>query len=196
MKASVFRRMSAYFIDLLIISIIVSIITAGMSTTKQEEILEKQEEIIYKYEKSEITITEYNKEIGVLSYDLQKANIVPSIITLTLSIAYFIVFQFLNKGQTIGKKFLRIKIQEKGKDPSLKSIIIRTIIVNGIFGTFIAIILVYILNRNNFYNIYSIVSSIESIFIIVSALFILYRKDKLGLHDIIAHTEVIDERGI
>lgn len=196
MKASIFRRMSAYVVDLLIISMIVSIITAGMSTTKQEEILEKQEEIIHKYEKSEITIIEYNKEIGLLSYDLQKANIVPSIITLTLSIAYFIVFQFLNKGQTIGKKFLRIKVQEKGKDPSLKSIIIRTIIVNGILGTLIAIILVYILNRNSFYNIYSIVSSVESIFVIVSALFILYRKDKLGLHDIIAHTEVIDERGI
>ena len=29
----------------------------------------------------------------------------------------------------------------------------------------------------------------------ITALFILYRKDKLGLHDIIAHTEVIDERG-
>ena len=86
-------------------------------------------------------------------------------------------------------------MQEKGKAPSLKSIILRTIIIDSIFSGFCAIVLVYLLNRNNYYQVYSVISWIEMIFVFVSAGFILYRKDKLGLHDIIAHTEVIDERG-
>ena len=195
MKASFFKRLAAYFIDMLFISMIVSVITTGTSTTKQEKILEKQYEIIEKYSNEEITTNEYNKEIGLLSYDLQKANIVPSTIMLVLSIAYFIVFQYLNKGQTLGKKLLGLRIQEKRKPPRLKSIIIRTIVINNILSMFLGIILVYILNRNNYYSVYSIISTIESVFIFIIAMLILYRKDKLGLHDIIAHTEVIDERG-
>lgn len=195
MKASFFKRLAAYFIDILFISMIVSIITTGMSTTKQEKILEKQYEIIEKYGEEEITINEYNKEMGLISYDLQKANVIPSTITLVLSIAYFIIFQYLNKGQTLGKKLLGLRVQEKDKAPRLKSIIIRTIITNNILSMFLGIVLVYILNRNNYYSVYGIISTIESAFIFITAMFILYRKDKLGLHDIIAHTEVIDERG-
>jgi len=195
MKASFFKRIAAYFIDVMFITIIVSIVSSGISTSKQEEILKQQNEIMNNYMAQEITIEQYINEIGKVSYDLQKANVIPSTITLVLSIAYFVVFQYLNKGQTLGKKMLGLKVQEKGKEPSLKSIIIRTFIVDSIFSTLFAITLVYILNKNNYYNVYSIISSIESIFIFITAMFILYRKDKLGLHDILAHTEVIDERG-
>ena len=195
MKASFFKRLASYFIDMLFISMIVSVITTGISTTKQEKILEKQYEIIEKYGKEEITIKEYNKEIGLISYDLQKANIIPSTITLVLSIAYFIVFQYLNKGQTLGKKLLGLRVQEKRKPPKLKSIIVRTIITNNILSMFLGIVLVYTLNRNNYYSVYGVISTVESLFIFITAMFILYKKDKLGLHDIIAHTEVIDERG-
>ena len=66
--------------------------------------------------------------------------------------------------------------------------------INSIFSGTLGIILLYILNKDNYYMGYSLISSIEMLFIFISALFILYRKDKLGLHDIIAKTEVIEEK--
>ena len=106
----------------------------------------------------------------------------------------FIVFQYLNKGQTLGKKLLKIKVKEKGENPSLKSIIIRTVMINNIFSGLLYIILLYILNKKTYYLGYSIVYVIETLFIITSIMFVLYRKDKQGLHDMIAKTEVIEER--
>ena len=73
--------------------------------------------------------------------------------------------------------------------------IIRSVLIDSIFSGIIGIIFIFVLNQNTYYLGYSIVQMIETMFIFVSALFVLYRKDKLGLHDIIAHTEVLEERG-
>ena len=44
-------------------------------------------------------------------------------------------------------------------------------------------------------NIYGILTAVQSIFIVITMLFILYRKDKRGLHDIMSGTYVVVERG-
>ena len=58
MKASFFKRLAAYFIDIMFITIIASIVSSGISTSKYEEILEKEYEVIEKYMAQEITIDE------------------------------------------------------------------------------------------------------------------------------------------
>jgi len=195
MKASFFKRLAAYFIDIMIVTIIASIVSAGFSSTRYEKAYEEYEELMTKYTAQEITVEEYTDQIGQVIYEIQDSSVVVSIITVLSSIAYFIVFQYLNKGQTLGKKMLRLRVQENGKDPSIKAMIIRTLIVDSILSGILGIALLYILNKNNYYFGYSMVAMIEMMFVFVSVLFILYRKDKNGLHDIMAHTEVIDERG-
>lgn len=194
MKASFFKRVAAYFIDAMIVSIIASIISMGFSSSEYNKSVEECELLTEKYVAQEITSDEYLEEYGKLIYDMQKSSVVVSIVTISATIAYFIVFQYLNKGQTIGKKLLKLKVKENGNNPSLRAIIIRTVMVNNIFSGTLGIILLYILNKDNYYMGYSLISSIEMLFIFISALFILYRKDKLGLHDIIAKTEVIEEK--
>ena len=66
---------------------------------------------------------------------MQKSSVIVLTASLVVTIAYFVVFQYLNKGQTLGKKLLKIKVKEKGENPSLKSIIIRTVMINNIFST-------------------------------------------------------------
>ena len=141
---------------------------------------------------NEISQEEYLEESIPLIYQIQKSGIVVNGMLLTLNIGYFVVFQYLNKGQTIGKKLMKIKVTEKGKDPSLKAMILRTFVTNSIFSGLFCILLLFILNKDTYYYGYYIVSMIEMIFVFVSALFILYRKDKLGLNDLIAKTEVND----
>ena len=195
MNASFFKRLFAFFIDYVIVSIIVSIITMGFTNTKYQESYQEYEDLLNRYISQEITMEEYMNSSPRIYYDLQQSSVVISIVTVVLSIAYYIVFQYMTNGQTIGKKLLGLKVVENNRDPSLKAIILRTIIIQGIISGTLNIVLLYILNQNSYFYVTEIISLLEMAFIFVSALFILYRKDKLGLHDIIAHTEVIDKRG-
>lgn len=195
MKASFFKRLGAYLLDAIFLTIIVTIITSGMTSKEYSDAYNEYLELNEKYMAQEITIGEYLDGISPLMYTINKSSVLVTGINVGLSIAYFIVFQYLNKGQTLGKKLFKIKVVENGKDPSLKSMIIRSILIDSIFSGLIGIIFIYVLKQNTYYLGYSIVQMIETMFIFVSALFVLYRKDKLGLHDIIAHTEVLEERG-
>lgn len=195
MKASFFKRLGAYLLDAIFLTIIVTIITSGMTSKEYNDAYNEYLELNEKYMAQEITIGEYLDDISPLMYTMNKSSVLVTGINVGLSIAYFIVFQYLNKGQTLGKKLFKIKVVENGKDPSLKSMIIRSVLIDSIFSGIIGIIFIFVLNQNTYYLGYSIVQMIETMFIFVSALFVLYRKDKLGLHDIIAHTEVLEERG-
>ena len=63
MKASFFKRLAAYFIDVMFVTMIASIITSGFSTTEYEKIYEDYEEVTTKYANQEITIEEYYEEV-------------------------------------------------------------------------------------------------------------------------------------
>ncbi len=193
MKASFFKRLLAYVIDTIILTLIIGVLSNVASNKQYEKASEEYMRLQESYMKQEITITEYQNDIKPLVYDMQKSSVTINTVSVLLSIAYFIVFQYLNRGQTIGKKLMRIKITENNKEPSLKAMVIRTIIINSILTGILNIVLVYLLNKNTYYTGYQIVSYIELAFAFISALFIIYRKDKLGLHDIIAKTEVIEE---
>mgnify|MGYP002854940397 CR=1 FL=1 len=195
MNASFFKRLFAFLIDSVIVSIIVSIITMGFTNTKYKESYQEYEDLLNKYISQEITMEEYMNSSPGIYYDLQQSSVVISILTVALSIAYYIVFQYMNRGQTLGKKILGIRVVEKNRDPSLKAIILRTIIIQSMLSGILDIVLLYVLNQSSYFYSTEIISLLEMTFIFVSALFILYRKDKLGLHDMIAHTQVIDERG-
>ena len=119
-----------------------------------------------------------------------------NIISCVITIGYYIVFTYLNKGQSIGKKLLKIKIVDKEtkEAPSIKAIILRSIIIYSIISGLFNIIFINLLNKNIYFIGYNFLATIEEILIIVSAFMILYRKDKRGLQDIIAKTEVIEER--
>ena len=194
MKASLFKRVTAYFIDAIILTMIVSIISFGFTSEKYEKALEETKQLSEKYLAQEINEQEYFEKSNELTYDMQKSSVKVSIVMIITTIAYFVVFQYLNKGQTLGKKLLKLKIKENEKEPSLKAMIIRTIFVNNIFSTTVGVILLYALTKNNYTKVYNIITSFETMFILVSVMFILYRKDKKGLHDIIAKTEVIEEK--
>jgi len=195
MKASFIKRVLAYFMDVMFVTLVAGLIATGFTSSKYEESYKQYEDLTEKYVNGEITIEEYTKQYGPIAYDMEKSSMPVSIVTVVLSIAYFIVFQYLNKGQTIAKKLLKLRVVEKDKAPSLKAIIIRTSLIDSILTGVLGLVLLTVLNKNNYFVGKEIIYWLEVIFVFVTAMFILYRKDKKGLHDIIAHTEVIDERG-
>lgn len=229
METSFFKRVGAYIIDIVILSLISSIITLPLENGETKKYNEEYEKIAKKYGIVEIsedqtkttedqtktdeveqtddqtettenetkTIEEINyskfiEEVSAITYDYNKSILLTSIIKIVITIAYFIGLQYYLKGQTIGKKLLKIKVVENNKEPSLKAIILRTIIIDSILTSIIGVLLLYLTNKNNYYMAYLFVSMIELMFTFTSSLFILYRKDKIGLHDMMANTKVIE----
>ena len=136
----------------------------------------------------------YLEKTQDLNYQIQKESLSTNVVYLIVSIIYYVVFQYLNKGQTLGKKLLKIKVVNKeGNTPSLYQMILRTFITNQIFTYLVTILLVLLATKEQFLSLYQTLNSLATIFIIVSALMILYTNNLQGLHDKMAKTLVVKE---
>ena len=194
MKATFFERLGAYFIDMLAVSFIFSIICLGLgnNTSNTEK---EMRELDDKLMKEEIKMDEYYDEYSQLLYDYQKENVLQSGISVALTIAYYVVFQYMNKGQSIGKKLLKLQVVDKdtNKPISILKGLLRSFIILSILSVTLLIIFLYIFNSKNYIISYSTVLMLEAIFTLTSVMFVLYRKDRRGLHDMMSNTIVIKE---
>lgn len=194
MKATFFERLGSYLIDTIIVSFIFSLICLGFGnyTSESEKLMQELDDQLLA---EEITIEEYTEEYGNVLYDYQKENVLQSGISVALTIAYFVIFQYMNKGQTIGKKVLNIRVVDKDTEKPISIIkgLLRSLIVFSILSGTLCIILLYLLGKSNYFILYGSLLILEGIFILTTIIFVLYRNDHRGLHDMIANTTVIKE---
>ncbi|MGM9875812.1 MAG: RDD family protein [Bacilli bacterium] len=194
MKASFFKRMGAFVIDYFIVLVIASLITMGFNTNKNNDLNSQMNQLISDYQNEKITIDEYKDETYKLNYELQKENMTVNIVTITLYIGYFVVFATLNKGQTLGKKLLKIRVVNKNNDkPSIWNMLVRSLFIYNIISILFSTVAVNFLNINTFTYIYTTLGYIEYFVIIISFFMVIYKKDGRGLHDMMAGTNVIEE---
>lgn len=194
MRTTFFERLGAYLIDIILLSVISSIICSGI-TPDSTIINEHLDELSTKWQTGEITNEVYFEEYGHLMYDYEKDNIIPLVVNLSLTVAYFVIFQYMNKGQTLGKKALNIRVVDKTTEKPISILkgLVRSLIVLGILSSSLNILFIYILNRNTYFTGYTIVGMIEILFDLITMIFILYKKDSRGLHDLMVNSKVIKE---
>lgn len=193
MKASFIKRLSAFIVDTIILSVIFSIITMGFNTNTSD-INKELTMMLEQYENSEITIEDYSDKVINLNYELQKSSIIVNAVNVVLYVGYFIVFGYLNKGQTLGKKLCKIKVVNKHNNrPGIWDMTVRSLFIYGISTLLFSVIFVNILSNKMFSYGYTIITYVETIFIIICFFMVLYKKDGKGLHDLMANTYVIEE---
>lgn len=193
-KATFTERLLAFFLDSIIVFLISSLIASSFSNKKLEKLQTELENTVTNYMQGELTIEEYLEEIKDLTYEIEKNSTGINLVQLVISIGYFIIFTYLNKGQTLGKKLLKLKIvNEKEEKPTILQIMLRTSIIYQILPSLLIIILVLFIRKEYFLTIYSILTMITYIFILASAIMILYRNDKLGIQDILSKTKIVKE---
>lgn len=192
MKTVFFKRLGAYLLDFIIVTFIVSIITVNFKTNN--EIINKMSSLISDVASEEITLEEYSNQIFEINYEYQRAIVPSTIVSVVINVVYFIVFAFLNKGQTLGKKIFKIKVvNQDGKNPSIWNMLLRSIWLYGIITGIVNIIGVYILNVKLFNYTSTTANYIYYGFIIISFFMVIYKKDGRGIHDIIGRTSVKEE---
>ena len=116
-KALFIQRLVAFIIDIFLISCVASLFSYPFLDNKSiNSLTENATELIESYSKGDIDIDTYTSEVKGVTYELAKKQGVTSLITITLSVLYFVVYQYKKQGQTFGKKLLKIKVVSYGRN--------------------------------------------------------------------------------
>ena len=192
MKTSFFKRLGAYLFDFILVTFIVSIITVNFKVNSY--IVNKANDLLMGAADGEIVLEEHSDELLELNYEYQKAMIPSTLTSVVISIGYFVVFTYLNKGQTLGKKIFKIKVVDKdGKNPSIWNMIFRSIFLYGILIGIVNITSVYLFDVKIFNYVSTSINYIYYGFIIICFFMVMNKEDGRGLHDMIGGTYVKEE---
>lgn len=191
------KRFIAFTIDIFIVSIICEALsTMNFINIYRDDYLKtynEYQEIYDSFENNQITLDQYNENVIYYNYELSKDNIISYIIYIVIFTSYFVGLNCLYDGQTLGKKLMNIKIESKNnKKLNAWAYILRTILLTGIFGTFVLLILVFILKEKAYYDASFIISLLQYILQLIICITTLLNKEGRGLHDIICKTKVVD----
>ena len=191
--ASFFDRLGCYLLDVLLIFAISSVISVFIPS-KGNDINKEITALTEKYTNGEVGTETFINEYQDLMYNYQKENYLTTVVSVGLNFIYFVVFAYFNKGQTIAKKLTNIKVVDNktGERPKFWQMLVRNMFIYSLLSNVIILILLFT-SKNNFIYCYMLVGGFDLMFVMITVMFVLYRKDKRGLHDMMACTKVVKE---
>ena len=199
-KALFSQRLLAFLLDLVILTLITTIVTAFIPVSDStRKLYDEQNQILEDYVGGNSTIEEYVNQIVDIEYDISKYTAISSIVAIVISLLYYVVYPCYNSGQTFGKKIMKIKITKiTDKDLSMNDLLIRAMVNNSILVNIILVALVMLLSKDLYLSVNSLLSIIQSTILIISLLLIALSKNGQGLHDklvktIVVRTDVVKE---
>lgn len=193
-KSNFGKRLVAYILDAIIVSLIFSVLTMFIKESNNLINLNNQLNTISEnFINKTITMKEYFNQYSSIEYLISKEMFLQNLFSLILMIGYFVILPYYYNGQTIGKKLMKIKIVKENDKLTINDLALRSLLSNGIAMTFIELALIFLIKDTAYFITISILSFIQFLLVITSIFMILYRKDKKALHDIVCKTLVVDE---
>ena len=202
------KRISAYILDSLILLMFVSFLITPIQLNDKKvftEFKEHSKEILdvtadyikvvsSNDVKKSLELEKRVKSLGENSKKLQYKHryslyfLSQKILTVLLTIVYFVIFPLFNNGQTLFKKIFKIKVEY---DTILKYLLREEMARNFVLTS---LILYFIASFN--YSLFSLylgyITPITLSFMIINFIVFLVNKDNKALHDIIAGTNVVE----
>lgn len=193
-KAYFFPRLMAYIIDFAIVTLLLSFILVFLPANENyTAYLEEYEQIQINYLEGKTSSDEYVNQSVEVVRDLDYSNVMTSIVGVVVFILYFVVFQFYNNGQTLGKKLMGVRVVSATGDEkvSMNQYVLRSLLVNSLVCNILLIGMVLFMSRDVYFYTKFIVEGIQTLLIIVSAFMVIYSASGRGLHDKMAETRVV-----
>ena len=202
------KRISAYILDSLILLMLVSFLITPIQLNDKKvftEFKEHSKEILdvtadyikvvsSNDVKKSLELEKKVKSLGENSKKLQYKHryslyfLSQKILTVLLTIVYFVIFPLFNNGQTLFKKIFKIKVEY---DTILKYLLREEMARNFVLTS---LILYFIASFN--YSLFSLylgyITPITLSFMIINFIVFLVNKDNKALYDIIAGTNVVE----
>lgn len=194
LKALFSQRFVAFMIDLILVSFITSLVTAIIPTNSSiDKLYDQQVKIVENYTTGKITMQEYVNQLVDINYDIAKQTGIITLVSIAISLLYYVLYVYRNDGQSIGKKMMKIKIQKKDKDKELtmNDLLFRTMILQGTLVSIIGFCTILFLDKDTYLATNSLLNLIQYSILIISFFLVAFTKERQGLHDMIAKTEVV-----
>ena len=193
--ATLFERICAFFIDMLIVSFVATLLISPLQKIDDNKYSKELNRVIEEYKEGKISAKVYFNRYSDINYDVTRQQGLSVIIEIFIYILYFVVLQFKLKGQTLGKKIMKIKVKkEDDSDLEINDLIFRSLFINSIFYNIVLICIVLFTNKDIYLYGNSILLFLQYIFIFVSIILIVVKSKKQGLHDMMVHTIVISTK--
>lgn len=187
------KRLSAFLIDMLILSLICGALSIFLIDNDYNNKLGlEMTETYQSYIENEIDESVFVNKFGDISYDLMRKNALYNIVSIGIYLLYFSLYQYLNNGQTIGKKIMKIKVVGKKCDLNVNDFVIRSLLIDSILFNLISIIILLFLPKDAYILSNNTLIIFQYLILFICALMVIFRKDNRGLHDIICNTEVVN----
>ena len=190
------QRITAFFIDIIIVGIITSIIAFAIPRSiKYKTASDENDSIIEnifnnKMDEKEALDTFYNNK-----YIMEKESIPEALISVAATVGYFVIFSFLNKGQTLGKKAMHIRVvSDNDEEVSYAQLFGRALIINGCFLSIASLIIINFIKANQYLHTIGVLGFVHSAVLICTIVMTICRNDRRGLHDLIFKTKVIETK--
>ena len=194
LKALFSQRFVAFMIDLILVSFITSLVTAIIPTNSSiDKLYDQQVKIVENYTNQKRTMQEYVNQLVDINYDIAKQTGIITLVSIAISLLYYVLYVYKNDGQSIGKKMMKIKIQKKDKDKELtmNDLLFRTMILQGTLVSIIGFCTILFLDKDTYLATNSLLNLIQYSILIISFFLIAFTKERQGLHDMVAKTEVV-----
>lgn len=209
MNKYVYRRISAFLIDVFLVTFVSTIFSSISYVNpfiENYKVAYDEYREIYKSESESVltnptikNVVDYSNKMSKQIYKIDYSMLFNNIYYLVFSFLYFVLFAYFTNGQTLGKKLFKLKVvRQDGEKVKLSNLMLRTLLSgSSIFmGVNIIVVIQLLLlmipqNQAYFYTI--LFSSMISYIIEIIGLVLLFSKEHRSLDDIIGSTKVIDE---
>ncbi len=186
------KRIFAYLMDMMIIAIIMNIIGIFFISPNIKNLNFELDNVNTEFIDKKIDEETYMNRLVIIEHDLDKESINSNIIEVMLIFGYFVIVPFCFNGQTLGKKVFKIKIIAKNGELTLRNLLVRTLIIDGLGSSLILISIVYLISSMPYFIVKTVIQLIEVLIVILSIIKIKNPDKKVGIHDILAKTEVVE----
>ena len=186
------QRLCAYFIDILIVSIISGLIsTFFVDVDKINEVTKRLENVTQEITTtSELDNLKFEEYIDAC-YDVARYQGIIILIELIIVILYYVVYQIYKDGQTYGKKLLRIKVVSTNGDLTMNQMIFRACFSTSLLIDLVSLFVLAFSSKYAFFYGTLSFEFISYIVFTISVFMVMFSKNGLALHDKLFNTKVV-----
>ena len=209
MNKYVYRRISAFLIDIFLVTFVSTIFSSISYVNpfiENYKVAYDEYREIYKSESESVltnptikNVVDYSNKMSKQIYKIDYSMLFNNIYYLVFSFLYFVLFAYFTNGQTLGKKLFKLRVvRQDGEKVKLSNLMLRTFLSGSSIFMGVNIIvdiqlLLLMISQNQVYFYAILFSSMISYVIEIIGLVLLFSKEHRSLDDIIGSTKVIDE---
>ncbi|MBR3210335.1 MAG: RDD family protein [Bacilli bacterium] len=185
-------RSIAFLFDMFLVLLLSSVLaTPFVNSDKITSLAKDSQTLLEKYNKKEVTEQEYMVEMSNLEYQVATSTELVSLFGVFVGLIYFVIVPLYNKGQTLGKKIMKIRIVSTYKDLNSNQLVFRSFIANAILLKFVSVLLLMFASRDVYTSCVESLTVTQYLIMAVSMVMVIVNKNGMSLHDGVVHTKVV-----